>query len=117
MIEIQSHISPRLSVTDLAVEKVQSLQRSENADDLKLRVCVTGGGCSGLEYGFSFEKEQEEDDTLISRNGVTVLIDPMSFQYLTDATIDYDVGLMGSGFLIVNPNAKSTCGCGSSFSI
>jgi iron-sulfur cluster insertion protein len=114
---IQTYIPTALEVTDRAVEKVQSLKTEEQNDDLKLRVYVTGGGCSGFQYGFSFEDTMAEDDTLVSRNGVTVLVDSLSFQYLAGSTVDYEVGLMGSRFLITNPNASSTCGCGASFSI
>jgi iron-sulfur cluster insertion protein len=114
---IQTYIPAALEVTDRAVEKVQSLKTEEENDDLKLRVYVTGGGCSGFQYGFSFEDTMAEDDTLVSRNGVTVLVDSLSFQYLAGSTVDYEVGLMGSRFLITNPNASTTCGCGASFSI
>ena len=114
---IQTYIPTALEVTDRAVEKVQSLKTEEQNDDLKLGVYVTGGGCSGFQYGFSFEDTMAEDDTLVSRNGVTVLVDSLSFQYLAGSTVDYEVGLMGSRFLITNPNASTTCGCGASFSI
>jgi iron-sulfur cluster insertion protein len=114
---IQTYIPTALEVTDRAVEKVQSLKTEEQNDDLKLRVYVTGGGCSGFQYGFSFEDAMAEDDTLVSRNGVTVLVDSLSFQYLAGSTVDYEIGLMGSRFLITNPNASTTCGCGASFSI
>jgi len=114
---IQTYIPAALEVTDRAVEKVQSLKTEEENDDLKLRVYVTGGGCSGFQYGFSFEDAMAEDDTLVSRDGVTVLVDSLSFQYLAGSTVDYEVGLMGSRFLITNPNASTTCGCGASFSI
>ncbi|MBC8381971.1 MAG: iron-sulfur cluster insertion protein [Porticoccaceae bacterium] len=114
---IQTYIPTALEVTDRAVEKVQSLKTEEQNDDLKLRVYVTGGGCSGFQYGFSFEDTMAEDDTLVSRNGVTVLVDSLSFQYLAGSTVDYEIGLMGSRFLITNPNASTTCGCGASFSI
>ena len=113
---IQTYIPTALEVTDRAVEKVQSLKTEEQNDDLKLRVYVTGGGCSGFQYGFSFEDTMAEDDTLVSRNGVTVLVDSLSFQYLAGSTVDYEIGLMGSRFLITNPNASTTCGCGASFS-
>ena len=114
---IQTYIPTAREVTDRAVEKVQSLKTEEQNDDLKLRVYVTGGGCSGFQYGFSFEDTMAEDDTLVSRNGVTVLVDSLSFQYLAGSTVDYEIGLMGSRFLITNPNASTTCGCGASFSI
>ncbi|MFQ3346141.1 MAG: iron-sulfur cluster insertion protein [Porticoccaceae bacterium] len=114
---IQTYIPAALEVTDRAVEKVQILKTEEENDDLKLRVYVTGGGCSGFQYGFSFEDAMAEDDTQVSRDGVTVLVDSLSFQYLAGSTVDYEVGLMGSRFLITNPNASTTCGCGASFSI
>jgi iron-sulfur cluster insertion protein len=96
---------------------VKNLKLEEENDNLKLRVFVTGGGCSGFQYGFTFEEDSAEDDTLVSRDGVTVLVDSLSFQYLAGSTVDYEVGLMGSRFLITNPNASTTCGCGASFSI
>jgi iron-sulfur cluster insertion protein len=114
---IQTYIPAALEVTDRAVEKVQILKTEEENEDLKLRVYVTGGGCSGFQYGFSFEDAMAEDDTQVSRDGVTVLVDSLSFQYLAGSTVDYEVGLMGSRFLITNPNASTTCGCGASFSI
>ncbi len=114
---IKTFIPSALIVTDRAVTKVQSLKAEENNEDLKLRVYVTGGGCSGFQYGFSFESEMAEDDTPVSRDGVTVLIDSLSYQYLAGSTVDYEVDLMGSRFVITNPNASTTCGCGASFSI
>jgi iron-sulfur cluster insertion protein len=96
---------------------VQTLKTEEDNEALKLRVFVTGGGCSGFQYGFSFEDMMAEDDTPVSRDGVTVLIDSLSFQYLAGSTVDYEEGLMGSRFVISNPNASTTCGCGASFSI
>jgi iron-sulfur cluster insertion protein len=106
-----------LQVTENAVTKVQSLKLEEDNEELKLRVYVTGGGCSGFQYGFSFEDVMAEDDTAVTRGGVTVLIDSLSYQYLAGSTVDYEEGLMGSRFLITNPNASTTCGCGASFSI
>ena len=88
----------------------------EGNPGLKLRVFVTGGGCSGFQYGFTFDEVQNEDDAAMEKNGVTLLIDPMSYQYLVGAEIDYQEGLEGAQFVIKNPNAQSTCGCGSSFS-
>ena len=114
---IQTVTPTALEVTERAVAKVQSLKAEEDNDDLKLRVYVTGGGCSGFQYGFSFEDNMAEDDTPVSRDGVTVLIDSLSFQYLAGSTVDYEEGLMGSRFIITNPNASTTCGCGASFSI
>jgi iron-sulfur cluster insertion protein len=106
-----------LLFTDSAADKVKSLIIEEGNDDLKLRVFVTGGGCSGLQYGFTFDEVTNEDDTIMEKNGVKLLIDPMSYQYLIGAEIDYTEGLEGAQFVIKNPNASSTCGCGSSFSV
>jgi iron-sulfur cluster insertion protein len=105
-----------LLFTDNAANKVKELITEEGNPDLRLRVFVTGGGCSGFQYGFTFDEVTNEDDTVMEKNGVTLLIDPMSFQYLVGAEIDYSEGLQGSQFVIKNPNATSTCGCGSSFS-
>lgn len=105
-----------LVFTDSAANKVKELIEEEGNPGLKLRVFVTGGGCSGFQYGFTFDEEMAEDDTSMVKNGVTLLIDPMSYQYLVGAEIDYSEGLEGSQFVIRNPNATSTCGCGSSFS-
>src|SRR5512141_2567784 len=102
--------------TDSAVAKVKDLIAEEGNPELKLRVFVTGGGCSGFQYGFTFDEVQNEDDTVMEKNGVQLLIDPMSYQYLTGAEIDYTEGLEGAQFVIKNPNAQTTCGCGSSFS-
>jgi len=100
-----------------AVQKVRELVAEEENQELKLRVYITGGGCSGFQYGFSFEEAAAEDDAAIERDGVTMLIDPMSFQYLVGSEVDYTEGLEGSRFVINNPNATTTCGCGASFSI
>jgi iron-sulfur cluster insertion protein len=105
-----------LVFTDSAADKVKQLIDEEGNPELKLRVFVTGGGCSGFQYGFTFDEVSNEDDTSMVKNGVTLLIDPMSFQYLMGAEIDYQEGLEGAQFVIKNPNATSTCGCGSSFS-
>lgn len=105
-----------LVFTDSAANKVKELIEEEGNPGLKLRVFVTGGGCSGFQYGFTFDEDVAEDDTTMEKNGVTLLIDPMSYQYLAGAEIDYSEGLEGSQFVIRNPNATSTCGCGSSFS-
>ncbi len=106
-----------LLFTDNAADKVKSLIVEEGNNDLKLRVFVTGGGCSGLQYGFTFDEIANEDDTVMEKNGVKLLIDPMSYQYLVGAEIDYTEGLEGAQFVIKNPSATSTCGCGSSFSV
>ncbi|MDR2450765.1 MAG: iron-sulfur cluster insertion protein ErpA [Candidatus Accumulibacter sp.] len=103
--------------TDNAASKVKNLIEEEGNPGLKLRVFVTGGGCAGFQYGFTFEEEAAEDDTRMEKNGVTLLVDPMSYQYLVGAEIDYTEGLEGAQFVIKNPNATSTCGCGSSFSV
>ena len=105
-----------LIFTDSAADKVKQLVDEEGNPELKLRVFVTGGGCSGFQYGFTFDEVTNEDDTVMEKNGVSLLIDPMSYQYLVGAEIDYTEGLEGSQFVIKNPNATSTCGCGSSFS-
>ena len=102
--------------TDNAAEKVKSLIEEEGNPDLKLRVFVTGGGCSGFQYGFTFDEATNDDDTTMQKNGVTLLIDAMSYQYLVGAEIDYKEDLEGAQFVIKNPNATTTCGCGSSFS-
>lgn len=110
--------TPNLLIfTDSAANKVKDLIAEEGNPDLKLRVFVTGGGCSGFQYGFTFDEIRNEDDTVMEKDGVTLLIDPMSYQYLVGAEIDYTEGLEGSQFVIRNPNATSTCGCGSSFSV
>lgn len=102
--------------TEAAATKVSELIAEEGNDELKLRVFITGGGCSGFQYGFTFEEEVSEGDTEVEKGGVTLLIDPASYQYLVGAEIDYTDGIEGSQFVIRNPNATTTCGCGSSFS-
>ena len=106
-----------INLSARAVQKVRALVQEEENEELKLRVFITGGGCSGFQYGFTFDELAAEDDTAIEKDGVTVLIDPMSFQYLAGSEVDYTEGLEGSRFVINNPNASATCGCGSSFSI
>ncbi len=105
-----------LIFTDSAVAKVADLIAEEGNPDLKLRVFVQGGGCSGFQYGFTFDEAVNEDDTLVTKGNVTLLIDSMSFQYLVGAEIDYKEDINGSQFVIKNPNDTTTCGCGSSFS-
>ena len=102
--------------TDSAAQKVGALIEEEGNDNLKLRVYISGGGCSGFQYGFTFDEEVNEDDTKVENDGVMVLIDSMSIQYLNGAEIDYKEDVTGSQFVIRNPNASTTCGCGSSFS-
>jgi iron-sulfur cluster insertion protein len=106
-----------LVFTDSAAAKVADLVAEEGNPDLKLRVFVQGGGCSGFQYGFTFDEVMNEDDTAMSKGGVTLLIDAMSLQYLNGAEIDYKEDLQGAQFVIRNPNATTTCGCGSSFSV
>jgi iron-sulfur cluster insertion protein len=106
-----------MSFTDSAARKVRSLIEEEGNDNLKLRVYITGGGCAGFSYGFKFDEEAKEDDTQVENQGVTLLVDPMSIQYLAGSEVDYTEGLQGAQFVVTNPNATSTCGCGSSFSI
>ncbi|OMZ28246.1 iron-sulfur cluster insertion protein ErpA [Burkholderia pseudomallei] len=103
--------------TDAAADKVKQLIDEEGNPDLKLRVFVQGGGCSGFQYGFTFDEEVNEDDTVLNKNGVVLLVDAMSYQYLVGAEIDYKDDLNGAQFVIKNPNATTTCGCGSSFSV
>lgn len=108
---------PGIVFTDAAARKVQELVLEEGNPGLKLRVYISGGGCSGFQYGFSFDEEQAEDDIAVNNDGVTLLVDPMSFQYLMGAEVDYAESLAGAQFVIRNPNANTTCGCGSSFSV
>ena len=103
--------------TSNAASKVSEMLLEEGDASLKLRVYVTGGGCSGFQYSFAFDDQVAEDDLALDKEGVTLLVDAMSYQYLVGATIDYQEGLEGSRFVITNPNATSTCGCGSSFSV
>ncbi|MCV2883728.1 iron-sulfur cluster insertion protein ErpA [Aestuariibacter sp. AA17] len=106
-----------IEFSDAAALKVKALISEEENPDLKLRVYVTGGGCSGFQYGFTFDEKVNDGDTTIEKNEVTLVIDPMSLQYLVGGEVDYIEGLEGSRFLVNNPNASTTCGCGSSFSI
>lgn len=106
-----------MTFTDNAASKVQSLITEEGNDKLKLRVYVTGGGCSGFQYGFAFEEDIKEDDTIIENKGASLVVDPLSYQYLVGSRIDYVEGLEGSRFIVDNPLATTTCGCGASFSI
>ena len=112
-----SDIPDPLIFTDEAAAKVKSLIEEEGNDALMLRVFVSGGGCSGFQYGFTFDESITDGDTIIEKGDVKLLIDPMSFQYLVGGEIDYTEGLEGAQFVIRNPNAKTTCGCGSSFSV
>ena len=106
-----------LVFTDNAAKKVRQLIAEEGNDKLKLRVFISGGGCSGFQYGFTFDENTQDGDTIVENAGVSLLIDPMSFQYLIGAEVDYKEDLSGAQFVIRNPNASTTCGCGSSFSV
>jgi iron-sulfur cluster insertion protein len=111
-----TEIHSPLIFTNNAADKVKQLIEEDGNNELKLRVFVSGGGCSGFKYGFTFDEMINEDDTVMEKNGVKLLIDPMSFQYLVGAEIDYQENPEGAQFVIKNPGAASTCGCGSSFS-
>ncbi|MGL9769549.1 MAG: iron-sulfur cluster insertion protein ErpA [Sodalis sp. (in: enterobacteria)] len=106
-----------LQFTDLAARKVKNLIENEENPNLKLRVYITGGGCSGFQYSFTFDDKVNKDDFTIEKQGVWLVVDPMSLQYLVGGSVDYSEGLEGSRFIVINPNAKTTCGCGLSFSI
>jgi iron-sulfur cluster insertion protein len=108
---------PPIVFTDAAARKVSELIQEEDNPDLMLRVFVAGGGCSGFQYGFTFDEKKEEGDSSVVNQGVTLIVDPMSVQYLMGAEIDYKEDLQGSQFVIRNPNATTTCGCGSSFTV
>lgn len=108
---------PPLVFTDAAADKVSELLREEENPNLKLRVYISGGGCSGFQYGFTFDENVEEGDSQVENRGVMLVVDPMSVQYLMGAEIDYTEDLQGAQFVIRNPNASTTCGCGSSFTV
>ena len=117
MLDATTQTPSPIVFSDSAASKVSELILEEDNPNLKLRVFVSGGGCSGFQYGFSFDETAGEDDTVVEKDGVSLLIDPMSIQYLVGAEIDYEEGLEGARFVIRNPNATATCGCGSSFSV
>ena len=110
-------LDTNIQMSARAADKVSELIQSEENDELKLRVFVTGGGCSGFSYGFTFDDDIAQDDTVVRRSGVTMVVDPMSYQYLVGAEVDFQEDLQGSQFVVTNPNASSTCGCGNSFAI
>ncbi len=114
---VESFQPAAMQFSQKAANKVKGLIEEEGNDRLMLRVFITGGGCSGFQYGFTFDEDMEDDDTVVERDGVKLVVDPMSFQYLEGAEVDYTEGLEGSRFIINNPNASTTCGCGSSFSV
>lgn len=113
----ESFVPTPLLLSDSARTRLNLLIEEENNAGLKLRVYVTGGGCSGFQYGFDFTEEIADDDTLVDFAGVSLVVDPLSYQYLVGSTVDFEEGLAGARFLIQNPNATTTCGCGSSFMI
>lgn len=116
-LEVFTPNASEITLTELTAGKVKEFIREEGDKDLLLRVFVTGGGCSGFQYGFTFAEQPEEDDTVFEQHGVKLVVDPMSYQYLVGAVIEYEESLAGSRFTIKNPNAGTTCGCGSSFSV
>ncbi|QJQ95603.1 MULTISPECIES: iron-sulfur cluster insertion protein ErpA [Halomonadaceae] len=113
----ESFIPRPMFLSDKAQARLRALIEEEGNVDLKLRVYVTGGGCSGFQYGFDFADSVGEDDTIIDYGDVAMLIDPLSYQYLVGSTVDFEQGLAGARFVIQNPNATTTCGCGSSFMV
>ncbi len=117
MSETAASMSPDITFTDAAADKVKCLIEEENNPGLKLRIYISGGGCSGFQYGFSFDENITEGDIVVENGDVALVIDPMSYQYLTGAEVDYTEGLEGAQFVVRNPNATTTCGCGSSFSV
>ena len=117
MAALINEASPPFQVSERAAVRVHELLEAEGDGDMRLRVYVSGGGCSGFQYGFQFEQESAEGDTEIAQGGIRVVIDPMSFQYLMGSELDFKEDLMGAQFIINNPNATTTCGCGSSFAV
>lgn len=117
MTDVSTYTPTGMTFTDAAANKVKALITEEENDDLRLRVFVTGGGCSGFEYGFTFDEDVEDDDTRIPNGDVELIVDSLSFQYLAGAVIDFREDLQGSRFVVTNPNAETTCGCGNSFAI
>lgn len=113
----ESFVPTPLMLSAGARARLQSMIEEENNRELKLRVYVTGGGCSGFQYGFDFAEDIAEDDTLIPFGDVSLVVDPLSYQYLVGSTVDYEEGLAGARFLVQNPNATTTCGCGASFMV
>lgn len=117
MSQAESIIPQSLNLTDNAVNKVKALVEEEGNPELKLRVYITGGGCSGFQYGFAFEEIAADDDLVVEKDGIKAVVDSMSYPYLVGAEVDYEEGLQGSKFVVKNPNAATTCGCGASFSV
>ncbi len=117
MSDVSTFTPQMMQFTDAAASKVKALITEEQNEDLRLRVFVTGGGCSGFEYGFTFDEDLEDDDTCIENGGVQLVVDSLSYQYLAGAVVDFREDLQGSRFVVTNPNASTTCGCGNSFAI
>ncbi len=117
MSDLATEMPSPLLFSDAAASKVKQLIEEEGNEQLKLRIFVNGGGCSGFQYGFTFDQSEGEGDVVVVNQGVKLLVDPMSYQYLVGAEIDYREDLQGAQFVIRNPNATTTCGCGSSFSV
>lgn len=117
MSAVETFVPEPITLTENAATKVRNLVEEEGNDRLMLRVFITGGGCSGFQYGFTFDEELNDDDTVVEKLGVRMVVDSMSFPYLAGAEVDYVEGLEGSRFVVNNPNATSTCGCGASFAI
>jgi len=116
-VAVNNEVAVNLKLSDRAASKIKELAEKQGNDQLKLRVVISGGGCSGFQYGFEFDDKIEENDVSIEHNGATVVIDSMSYQVLIGSEIDYQNDLQGSQFIVNNPNAASTCGCGASFSV
>jgi len=110
-------MEPGIQLSQRAAQKVRNLMEEESSPDLKLRVFITGGGCSGLSYGFTFDEEVAEDDASVEDHGVVLLVDSLSYPYLAGAQVDYKEDLQGAQFVVANPNASATCGCGNSFAV
>lgn len=106
-----------IDITESAIKRLSTLLKDEEDKNTKLRIYITGGGCSGFQYGFTFDSNKSDDDLIIEKESVSIIVDPMSMQYLIGSVLDFQEGLEGSRFVIKNPNAKTTCGCGSSFDI
>ena len=114
---VEKYIPEELKVSEQALNKIKALIQDEAKDDLSLRVFVTGGGCSGFQYGFKLDSDLDEEDTKVEKSNISIVVDSLSLQYIFGSTLDYKEDLEGSKFIIENPNAVTTCGCGSSFSI
>jgi iron-sulfur cluster insertion protein len=117
VLQVNEAMDTQIALSDRAADKVKTLISAEDNPGLKLRVFITGGGCSGFSYGFTFDEDVAEDDAVVERDGVTMVVDALSYQYLMGSEVDYQEGLQGSQFIVANPNATATCGCGNSFAV